>query len=84
MALIFSVFSVLTAPLNIPGVPVGVKEVIAMTLDYIGEGLGILAVYTDMPYLLSLFSLVALVDVAIFLYRTIMWVIKKIPFLGVE
>ena len=80
----FNVFSVLTAALNIPGIPDSVKEFVAVTLDYVSTGIAILSNYMDVEYVLSLFFIVIAVDAGIMLYKIILWVLKKIPMLGIE
>lgn len=81
---IYAVFWTLTLPISIPAMPDGVKSFIAISLDYIGTGLAILGNFFDVAYLLSLFGLVVAVDVGIMVYKLVMWVIAKIPMLGVK
>lgn len=82
--LLYSVFSVLTLPISIPAMPDGIIEFIATSLDYIGVGISIIANYCDISFLLTLFGIVIAVDVGILLYKVVMWVLKKIPMLGME
>lgn len=84
LTLIYNVFKVLTIPISIPTMPDGVKEVIALSIDYLGEGVAILSNYVDMNYLLSLFGIIIAVDIGMLVYKLVMWVIKKIPMLGIE
>lgn len=82
--LIIGVFRVLTLPISIPSMPDGVKEFIATALDYMTTGIAVLSNYCDINYLLVLFGVVIAVDVGISLYRLVMWVLRKIPMLGIE
>lgn len=82
--LLYGIFDVLTLPISIPGIPDGVKEIIATALDYITSGVGILAQFFDMNYLLGLFSIVIIIEGAVLVYKFVMWVLKKIPMLGIE
>lgn len=82
--LVYSVVSVLTVPINIPSLPAGVQTAFADFLGYIQTGIAILSTYTHMSYLLVLFGLVVSVDVGIMLYKFVMWVLKKIPMLGIK
>lgn len=84
ISLIVKVFSVLTAFIKVPGTPQAVKDFLATALEYMTAGMQILANYVDVPYLLLLFGLVITVDASIFTYRLIMWVLRKIPFFGIE
>ena len=81
---IYNVFKLLTTPINIPEMPDEVLTYIDMAFDTISAGAGILANYTPLTYLLVLFGIILVMDVAIALYHFVMWVIKKIPFLGME
>lgn len=82
--LIFAVVSVLTLPINIPDLPTEISSVISTMTGYIGTGLGILSNYCHLSYLLVLFGLVAAVDVGVWLYKIVMFIIKKIPMLNVS
>ncbi len=81
---LYSVFSVLTAPINIPQFPAEVQTAIDTMLGYISAGVGILANYTHLGYLLTLFGLVIAVDIGIMLYHFVMWILKKIPMLSIR
>lgn len=81
---IYLLFEILTSPIAIPGMPDGVADMISYALDYVRGGLQLLANWTDLGYLLTLFGLVLAVDIGILLYKLVMWVIAKIPMLGVE
>ena len=82
--LIYVVFSALTLVIKVPGMPVKVIEIMATVVDYITSGIAVVSNFIDMSYVLILFSLVAIVDVAVMLYHVIMWVLRKIPILGIE
>jgi hypothetical protein len=80
----FVLLSLLTAPINLPDLPQGVLQTITTYLQYLTDGLVILDCYVDLQYLLVLFGLIVLVDVALLLYKAIMWFIKKIPMLNIK
>ena len=80
----FVLLSLLTAPINLPDLPQGVLQTITTYLQYLTDGLVILNCYVDLQYLLVLFGLIVLVDVALLLYKAIMWFIKKIPMLNIK
>lgn len=81
---IYAVMSLLTKPINLPSFPSSVTDIIQMSFQYLQAGVGILANYTDITYLLSLFGIILAIDVGIKLYHFVMWIIKKIPILGIE
>lgn len=82
--LIYTVFSVLTLPINIPDLPSEVSTYVSTIIEYIGTGLGILSNYTHLSYLLTLFGVVIAVDVGLWLYKLVMFLIKKIPMANVS
>lgn len=84
MNVIYTLFEVLTSPISIPSLPEGIHGVIDVALDYIAVGLSLLINYTDLGYLLTLFGLVIAVDAGLLLYKLVMWIIRKIPMLGIE
>lgn len=82
--LIYTIFNVLTLPLDIPDLPPELNNIVSTMVEYIGFGLGILANYTHLDYLLTLFGIVVAIDVGLLLYKLVMFVIKKIPMLNVR
>lgn len=84
LAVIYNVFSVLTMPINIPSMPANVEAVMGEFLQWLQVGLQIVATFTHEGYLLVLFGIVVAVDVGVMLYKFVMWVLKKIPLLGIE
>lgn len=81
---VYLLVSVLTGPINIPSAPEGVQAVVVTALDSIKVGLSLLANWTDLSYLLTLFGVVLLVDGGMAIYHLVMWFLKKIPMLGIE
>lgn len=82
--LIYAVLSVLTLSLKLPSMPVKVVEIIATAMDYITSGIAIVSAYVDMSYLLMLFGVIFAIEVALLAYHIIMWILRKIPILGIE
>ena len=81
---IYNVFKVLTTPINIPDLPQTALDYVNQFFDYMVMGAGILANYTPFTYLMSVFGILLAVDVGILLYHFVMWVIRKIPMLGMS
>lgn len=82
--LVYSIFNVLTLPINIPDLPPEINSVIATIIEYVGTGLAILQNYTHLSYLLILFGVIVAVDVGIWLYKLVMFFVRKIPMLNVR
>lgn len=81
---LYNIFKVLTLPINIPQMPEQANQYIQQFFDYIEMGAGILANYTPLGYLLTLFGVVIAVDIGIKLYHFVMWILRKIPMLGMS
>lgn len=84
MQVVYTIFSLLTVAIRIPGLPDGMEEFLQWTMYYVGTGAQIFAAYTDFGYLVTLFVVVLAVDAGLLVYKFIMWVLKKIPMLGIE
>ena len=82
--LIYKVFELLTSPIHIDKLPESVSNALSTGLEYISAGFGVVGQFTHLPYLLVLFGIIMAVDLAFLVYKVVMWVIKKIPFLGIE
>lgn len=70
--------------INIPDLPDSVYGYIEDGFQYIVAGAGILANYTPLAYLMTLFGVLLAVDAGILVYHFIMWVIRKIPMAGMS
>lgn len=83
LQLIYTIFDKLLI-LNIPQLPEQVQTYINSFFDYLVSGASILANYTPLSYLLVLFGVVLAVDIGINVYKFVMWILKKIPMIGVS
>lgn len=82
--LIYNLFALLTLPINIPSLPASVTDMMNTLFGYISSGLSVLAVYCDLNYLIVLLGIIIAIDVALSLYNLVMYLIKKIPFFGIQ
>ena len=82
--LIYKVLSILTQPISIPSLPEQAVEYIETFFGYLESGAGIVASFTPYGYLLTLLGVVVGIDVGIKIYHLVMWILKKIPMLGVQ
>lgn len=69
---------------KIPPLPDNVTGYIDMLFGYLETGASILANYTPLAYLLTLFGLIVAIDGAILIYHFVMWILKKIPMLSMS
>lgn len=84
MQLVFNLFSLLTLPISIPSLPAEVGDVMQSFIEYLHIGISMFAAYFDIGYIMLLFSVVVAVDVGIMLYKFVMWILRKIPMLGMS
>lgn len=84
MNILLSVLRLFLSPINIPQLPDSAIQSINDMFGYIQAGAGILANYTDLGYLLTLFGVIIAIDVGIKIYHFVMWVIRKIPMAGMS
>lgn len=84
LSALFNVFKLLTTPINIPPLPDNVNSFLSQAFEYISAGVGIVANYTDFEYLLILLGVIVAIDVGVAIYHFVMWVIRKIPMLGMS
>lgn len=84
LQVILTLFTLLLSPVDIPELPEGALSSIESIGGYISSGLAILNNFLDLNYLLILLGAVIAVDIGLLAYRTIMWFIRKIPFLGIK
>lgn len=82
--LVLSLFNVLTSPIKIDAMPDQVSEFLFVSFEYLSTGIALCANYVDMAYILLLFGIVVSADLFMILYRLVIWIAKKIPFLGLQ
>lgn len=82
--LIYGLFYTLTLPIAILPLPSEANQVFAQFSQYLRAGIRILGTYLHLPYLWTLFELVVAVELGIGVYRLVMFVIRKIPMLGIK
>ena len=69
---------------SFPAMPSVVVETFDFVLTYIEMGLGILWLFVPRDVCLALLPLVLALENFDKLYSVVMWILKKIPFLGME
>lgn len=81
--LIYNLINLLVA-INIPKLPDTVYGYFDQFFDYLVAGAGLLANYTPLAYLMTLFGIILAVDGGILIYHFIMWILRKIPVISVS
>jgi hypothetical protein len=83
LSLIYTIFDKLMI-FNIPQLPEQVQTYINSLFDYLVSGASILANYTPLGYLMTLFGVIVSVDIGINVYKFVMWILKKIPMINIK
>lgn len=81
---LIDLFDLLLGTVEALPLPSSLTEYLGLGLRYVASGMAFVAAYVDVSYLLSLLAVVLAVDAGLYLYKLGMWIIKKIPFLGVK
>lgn len=84
LSLLVAFLGLLLSPLSLLPIPEGVQSVLTTGIGYLMNGFEIIAAYTHFSYLLSLFTFVMGLEVALLGYKVVMWIIRKIPFFNVS
>ena len=79
-SLLLSLFSVI----NIPEMPESVTSAVATATEYLATGYGILDNFVEMSVVGPLITAFLVIDVAYHVYIFVMWIVRKIPFLGIK
>lgn len=81
---IYGIFYIFLGAVDAFDLPQSVQSVLADIYNYIDMGCSYIAAYTHYEYLCGLVSAVVVINAAIFTYQCIMWLLGKVPFLGVH
>lgn len=84
LSLLLAFLGLLLSPLSLLPIPEGVQSVLTTGIGYLMNGFEIIAAYTHFSYLLTLFTFVISMEIALFGYKVVMWIIRKIPFFNVS
>lgn len=70
--------------IKLPGFPDGFLDIMASAQGYLITGIRVLGTYVDLSYLLILFAAFLSIYVFYDLYLLVMWILRKIPLLGIK
>lgn len=79
-----SAIKLIFAWINIPDAPPQVDQVFSVLFDAVGSGVGFLYLIFDMGLLKAMVPFVLIVANFEEVYKLVMYVLRKIPFLGIE
>lgn len=82
--LIYTFLSVVLAPFSLPQLPVGIQTIFDEIVGYLTGAVGLLCVFVRPTTLQLLIPVVIIVINAEHIWNGILWILKKLPFVGIE
>lgn len=82
--LVYTLMSVVLAPFSLPQLPEGIQTIFDEVLGYMTGAVGLLTVFVRPTTLKLLIPAVIVVINAEHIWNGIIWILKKIPFVGIE
>ena len=82
--LVFGLLQIVFAPINLPDLPSAVQNVVDKFVSLITSVIGLVGVFVDMELLKVLIPIVIVIANLDKLWNMIMFILRKIPFLGIE
>ncbi len=83
-SLIIGLLRILFGWVSFPAMPSAVDEAFQMLLDYMAQGIGFVWLIVPREMVLVVLPVVLILSNFDKLYSVIMWIIRKIPFLGIQ
>lgn len=84
LSLIYNLLSLLMTPIDIPDLPSEASTVMSQAAVKLSEGAGILAAFCHYSYIISLVTIIIVIDAALLVWKFIRWILQKIPMAAVE
>lgn len=82
--LVYTLLSVVLAPFNLPSFPSSIQSIFDSVVNYMVGAVGLLCVFVRPSTLQLMIPAVIIVINAEHIWNGIIWILKKIPFLGIE
>lgn len=84
LGLMQSILSFVLGLLPLPDVPAWLVELTEIILGYMKTGMGIVLFFVPQAVVQVALDLVILIWTVVHTYKLVMWVLRKIPMLGIE
>ena len=82
--LVYSLLSVVLAPFSLPALPTGIQTIFDSVLGYLTGSVGLLYQFVRPTTLQVLIPAVIIVLNMEHIWDAILWILKKLPFVGIE
>ena len=84
LELIFGLLQIVFAPINLPDLPDGIHVVIERFVEIISSAVGLFSVFVDFTVVKWLLPVVVAIVFFDRIWKLIMFILRKIPFIGVQ
>lgn len=82
--LVYTLLSIVLAPFSLPQLPEGIQTIFDEIVGYLTGAVGLLCVFVRPTTLQLLIPAVIIVINAEHIWNGILWILKKLPFVGIE
>lgn len=82
--LVFALLQIVFAPINLPDLPDGIQSVLDEFIQIMASAVGLLGIFVDLSVVKWLIPVVLVVANFDKVWKMIMFILRKIPFLGIE
>lgn len=83
-SLIIALLNIVFSWVNLPAMPAAVDEAFTLLLSYMQAGIGFVWLIVPRELVLVVVPVILILSNFDKLYTVVMWVLRKIPFLGIE
>ena len=82
--LVFGLLQIVFAPINLPDLPSGIQSIIDQLVNLMVSAVGLFGVFFDLNVVKFLIPVVLVIVNLDRIWNMIMFILRKIPFLGIE
>ena len=82
--LVMALLNLLFGWVNFPAMPAEIDEAFTTLIQYITAGIGFVWLIVPRPMVLAVIPIILILSNFDKLYGVLMWILRKIPFLGIE
>ena len=80
----FGLLQIVFAPVNLPDLPEGIANVLDGLIDVLAGAVGLFGIFVDLTVVRWLIPVVLIIVNFDKIWNVIMFILRKIPFLGIE
>lgn len=81
---IFDLIYLVIGVFDVPPLPAETLNYLETATDLFQSGINLLNVFMPMKYMLTCLGIILGIDIAVMIYKLVMWIIRKIPMLNIS